>query len=94
MKKKKLVSPGIASPFNRVPEMTVGNFTISKGDIIKISGEYGTKFKFDSLVTDTRTGSVWVDCFELERGMVTRFRSFAVDRVKRVPTRRKNDSRK
>lgn len=94
MKKKKLVSPGIVSPFTKVPEMTVGNFTINKGDIIKISGEYGTKFKFDALVTDTRTGSVWVDCFELERGMVTRFRSFAVDKVKRVPNRRKNDSRK
>lgn len=92
-RKKITNSPGIPSPFVRVYEMEVGNFIISHGDIIKIEGEYGTKFKFDAVVTDPRNGSTWVDCFELEKGLVSRYRSFSVDRVKRIPTRRKRVNR-
>lgn len=92
-KKRKISSAGLPSPFNRAYELSVGNFIITRGDIIKIEGEHGVKFKFDSLVTDPRTGSTWIDCFELEKGIVSRYRSFAVDRVKRIPTRRKRANR-
>lgn len=91
--RKKVSSKSLQSPFTREYELQVGNFTISRGDIIKIEGEHGVKFKFDSLVTDPRTGSVWVDCFELEKGLVAKYRSFATERVKRIPTRRKRVNR-
>jgi hypothetical protein len=91
---KKTAVLGNPSPFIREHLLQIGNFTISRGDIIKIEGEYGVRFKFDSLVTDSRTGSTWVDCFELERGLVSRFRSFKVERVKRIPTRRKRVNRR
>ncbi len=90
---RKLKTPTSVSPFNRVYELQVGNFIIARGDIIKIDGERGSKFKFDALVTDPRTGSTWVDCFEIERGIVSRFRSFAVEKVKRIPKRRKRVDR-
>mgnify|MGYP000323024783 FL=1 len=74
--------------FDRVYEMEYGNFTIEKGDLIKVSGEYGMKFKFVSITTNTKTGSSWVDCHEVHRGQTGAFRSFAIDRVKRIPKRR------
>jgi hypothetical protein len=93
MGRKKAV-PASTSPFTRVYSFDIGNFTISRGDIIKIDGEHGVKFKFDSVVTDPRTGNTWIDCFELEKGIVSRFRSFTMSRVKRIPTRRKRVSRR
>lgn len=93
MRKRKTSTAGLVSPFTREYEFNIGNFTIVRGDIIKIEGEYGTKFKFDAIVTDPRTGSTWVDCFELEKGLVSRYRSFAIDRIKRIPNRRKRVSR-
>lgn len=88
-RRRKASSVGTTSPFTREYELEIGNFTIVRGDIIKIDGEHGIKFKFDSLVTNPKTGSVWVDCFELEKGVPSRYRSFAVERVKRIPVRRK-----
>lgn len=66
----------------------IDGFTISKGDIIKISGEHGLKFKFSAFTTNTETGSSWIDCFELDRGAACSMRSFYVDRVKRIPKKR------
>jgi hypothetical protein len=74
--------------FDRVYEMEYGNFTIETGDLIKVSGEYGMKFKFVSITTNTKTGASWVDCHEVHRGQTGAFRSFAIDRVKRIPKRR------
>lgn len=74
--------------FSRVYELEVGNFTIVKGDIIKIQDEHGRKFKFDSVVTNTETGATWVDCFEMQKATTGQFCSFAIERVKRIPTRR------
>jgi hypothetical protein len=68
--------------------MEYGNFTIEKGDLIKISGEYGVKFKFVSITTNTETGAFWVDCTETYRGQSGPMRSFTVDRVKRIPKKR------
>jgi len=61
---------------------------ISKGDIFKVSGEYGVRFRFDSLVTNSTTGAEWVDCFEMFRGHAGAFRSFKRDRIKRIPKKR------
>ena len=74
--------------FFRFPEITVGNFVISKGDIIKIEGEWGQRFKFDSLVTNKETGAQWIDCFEVHKMRTGCLRSFRLERVKRIPTRR------
>jgi len=74
--------------FSRVPEITVGNRTIVAGDIIKIDGEHGGRFKFHSLVTNTETGSQWIDCFELHKSLVSAWRSFKSDRIKPIPIKR------
>ena len=89
----KFKGPNPLAHLNKVYEMQIGNFTIVKGDIIKVAGEYGTKFVFDSVVTNTRNGAIWVDCFELDRGRVRVMRAFTVDRIKRIPVRRKRVSR-
>ena len=73
MGKRKTNSSVSVSPFTREYEFQLGQFTIVRGDIIKIEGEHGVKFKFDAIVTDPRTGSMWVDCFELEKGLVSRY---------------------
>ena len=88
MAKKKL-APVKETKFSRETSMEVDGFEIVRGDIIKVSGEYGLKFKFDAVVTNTETGSKWIDCFELYRGTSHSYRSFSLDRVKRVPQRGK-----
>jgi hypothetical protein len=87
MKKVKNIKPQ-TTKFHRDYELQVGNFTIVPGDIIKIEGEHGGKFKFASVVTNTENGLVWVDCFEVHKASIGTWRSFAPERVKRIPTRR------
>jgi len=87
MKKVKSIKPQ-TTKFHRDYELQVGNFTIVPGDIIKIEGEHGGKFKFDSVVTNTENGLVWVDCFEVYKTSLGTWRSFAPERVKRIPTKR------
>lgn len=87
MKKVRSIKPQ-ETKFTRVYELQVGNFIIARGDIIKIEGEHGGKFKFDSLVTNTENGMVWVDCFDMHKKSVGAFRSFLPERVKRIPTKR------
>jgi hypothetical protein len=74
--------------FTRESEVTVDGRLYTAGDIIKIDGEHGGKFKFHSLVTNTETGAQWVDCFELQKGVASAYRSFKVDRMKRIPKKR------
>jgi hypothetical protein len=74
--------------FTRIDEIQVGNRTISRGDMIKITGEYGGKFRFHSLVTNTETGAEWIDCFELQRCVASAWRSFRSDRIKLIPKKR------
>jgi len=74
--------------FSREYELQVGTFTISKGDIIKIEGEHGVRFKFDAVVTNTENGRVWVDCFEMQKSTAAAWRSFDPERVKRIPVKR------
>lgn len=74
--------------FSRVYEMDYGNFTLYKGDLIKIQDEWGMRFKFDCVVTNTETGAQWVDCFEVHKMRTGCLRSFRLERVKRIPKRR------
>ncbi|CAB4242236.1 hypothetical protein UFOVP222_66 [uncultured Caudovirales phage] len=87
MRKKKTSEP-IITNFSRVYEIEVGNFTIVKGDLIKIQDEHGRKFKFDSIVTNKETGVQWIDCFEVQKMRSGALYSFTIDRLKRIPTRR------
>lgn len=87
MPHRKKVAPK-PTKFSRVYEMEHGNFVINQGDIIKIQDEWGMKFKFDCVVTNTETGSQWVDCFEVHKMRTGCLRSFGLDRVKRIPNRR------
>lgn len=68
------------------------NDTLLPGDLFKVRGEYGTKFKFHSVVTNTETGAQWIDCFEVHRGkgglQSGVQRSFKFDRIKRIPRKR------
>lgn len=88
MARKRNSAPVIETNFSRVYEMESGNFTIEKGDLIKIIGEYGMRFKFNSITTNKTTGVSWVDCFETHRGQTGAFRSFNIERVKRIPKKR------
>ena len=74
--------------FRRLFQIEVDGFTIESGELIKIRGEYGVRFKFHSLVTNIETGVQWIDCFENYRGQSGPYRSFRIDRVKRIPKRR------
>ena len=80
--------------FSREYSLELDGFTINRGDIVKIRGEHGVQFKFDSLVTNTLTGVQWIDCFEVHRGQTGTYRSFRVDKIKRIPKRRKTSVRR
>ena len=68
------------------------NDTLKPGDLFKVRGEYGMKFKFHSVVTNKETGAQWIDCFEMHRGkggpQTGCQRSFKFDRIKRMPRKR------
>lgn len=89
-RKKIVVKP---TKFSTEPYMEVDGFPINEGDIIKVKGEYGVKFKFRGVTTNTETGATWVDCFEIYRGKAQQFRAFKQDRIKRVPQRGKRARR-
>ena len=89
-RKQAAVAP---SHFVTEPYMEVNGFPINEGDIIKVKGEYGVKFKFRGITTNTLTGSSWVDCFEIFRGRPQQFRAFKEDRIKRIPQRGKRAKR-
>lgn len=81
------------SGLTTVPYMESNGFPISAGEVIKIAGEYGSRFKFVGVTTNDLTGSTWVDCFEIIKGVPSVFRSFKEDRVRRVPKRGKRAKR-
>jgi hypothetical protein len=88
--KKAFVAPSI---FTTDPEFDLNGFLIKAGDLVKVSGEYGSKFKVRGLTTNTVTGAQWVDVFELFRGSPQQFRAFKLDRIKRIPQRGKRAKR-
>lgn len=71
-------------------------FKIVAGDTIKIKGknvfgvgEWGNQFRIKHFCTNIDTGAQWVDCHEMFRGRAGALRSFPLDRIKRIPQKRK-----
>lgn len=89
-KNKAEVAPSI---FTTEPTLDIDGFTIQAGDIIKVQGEYGSRFRFVGVTTNTITGASWVDCYEVISGVASVFRSFSKDRIKRIPQRGKRAKR-
>lgn len=87
-RRKKYVSP-IPNKFHREPQYTLeGGRIIEHGEIIKIHGEHGSKFKFIEHVVNKETGVDWIDCFEIRQGVMSGWRSFRCDRIKPLPKKR------
>jgi hypothetical protein len=93
MVRTKREAPVSPTKFLREPEISIDGFVIAQGDLFKVKGEYGNKFKFVGLVTNLETGSQWVDCFEVVRGQIGVLRSFKSDRIKRIPQKGKRAKR-
>jgi hypothetical protein len=89
-KRKAEVQPSI---FSTEPYMEINGFPVKAGDIVKVHGEWGARFKFVGITTNTLTGASWVDCFEVIRSVPSVFRSFKKDRIRRIPTRGKRAKR-
>lgn len=89
-RRKKAVSP-LGHLYHREPTFTTPEGkTIESGEIIKIKGIWGTKFKFIEYVQRTDDGSKeWIDCYELEKGQLCGHRSFTTDRIKTLPKKRR-----
>lgn len=93
---RKFVLPEIAKKYVHEDVLiTEDGFEIMHGDMIKVKGknsfgvgEWGITFKFDKVVTNTETGKVWVECFEMYRGRAGVMRAFPIDRIKRIPKKR------
>ena len=71
-------------------------FEIVAGEEIKIHGqnsfgvsEWGCRFKVKHFVMNVETGKEWVDCFEMYRGRPGVMRSFPLERIKRIPKKRR-----
>lgn len=78
-----------ADPFIRHDSVILDSGrVVSKGEIIKIRGVWGTKFRFQCHVINPKTGVEWIDCIELEKGVACAMRSFYPDRVKTIPKKR------
>lgn len=76
-------------PFIREYSFQTGsNVTINQGDIFKVQGEWGGKFKFHSFVINPSNGAKWIDCFELHNGQASAWRSFRPERIKHIPKKR------
>ena len=93
MAKKKNVQIFDNGKYTKVPNVIIDGHIIEQGEMIKIKGEHGSKFKFISLTKNNDNGLEWVDCVEYEKGFPRATRSFDLERVKRIPARRKNVKR-
>jgi hypothetical protein len=85
-RRKKIVSP-LAHLYHREPTYTTPEGrVIESGEIIKIKGVWGTKFKFIEYVQRTDDGAKeWIDCYELEKGQMCAHRSFRPELIKPLP---------
>jgi hypothetical protein len=98
MKKEALMKKHYAteeqlSSFKKNSEIMLDGFLITQGDLIKVKGEHGSKFKFESFTTNLDTGAQWIDCFEVQRGQAGAYRSFKSDSIKRIPQKGKRAKR-
>ncbi len=92
-RKKRTTTSLVSSKFNNEKQIEIDGFVINSGDIVKIKGQFGSKFIFQGLVTNRETGVQWIDCIELDKGQPGPFRSFYPEYVKRIPKRRKGVNR-
>jgi len=94
MKKKTLVSPN-SHLFKREDFYVLADGKVVKrGQVIRISGEHGGRFKFHSHVTHTDSGVEWIDCFELQKGIPSSWRSFRPEKIKVIPIRKRRNKKK
>lgn len=93
-RKKKVPTP--ESKFDRdlSPLKLPSGAIIEPGEIFRVDGEHGLRFKFYSLTTNKETGVSWVDCFEVYKARSGVMRSFYVERIKKIPVRRKRRVRR
>ena len=92
MLKRKKAEPS-QTYFETIPQIEIDGFVIEAGEMIKIKGEYGGKFKLIGLTKNNLTGAQWVDCYEIIGGVPSVFRSFQLDQIKRIPQRGKRGKR-
>lgn len=83
----------MSKKFSRESSVILDGFEISAGDFFKVRGEHGGRFKFHSFVTNVETGAQWVDCFEVMSGTPSVFRSFKLDKLRRIPNKRRRAKR-
>jgi hypothetical protein len=90
-RRKKMANPPPPSNFKKdLSALTLPNGSIIEpGEVFRIAGEHGTRFKFHSLTTNIRTGASWVDCFEVYKARSGVMRSFYIENVVKIPVRRK-----
>lgn len=92
-RRKKFVSP-LAHKYQRYDEYTMeSGRTIERGEIIKIAGEHGVRFRFLEHVINLENGAEWIDCFELRQGVASGWRAFRPDRIKPLPKTRRRKPR-
>lgn len=88
-RRKKYVSP-VGDKYSRESHYALeSGRVIEHGEIIKIDGEHGCKFKFLEHVRNVQNDAEWIDCFELRNGVPSGWRSFRPDRIKPLPKKRK-----
>lgn len=92
-RKKTLAPLPRESKFSTEPTFELNGFIINAGDLVKVHGEHGGKFKVVGLTTNLQTNVSWVDCFEVIGGIPSVFRSFRLERLKRIPQRGKRAKR-
>lgn len=73
--------------YTRTPEIKVDGKLYEKDDIVRIDGEYGTRFIFEEYVVNDQTNKDWIDVYELQKSQVAYRRSFSKDRIR--PLRKK-----
>ena len=88
MQRRKRFKPS-KSRLDLKPSFSIGNREIVAGEIVKVHGEHGLKFKVIGLVTNTSTGVQWVDVYELSKGVPAQTRAFYLERIRPIPRKRK-----
>jgi hypothetical protein len=94
MPRRRNVTEAKPTKFFRFPEIEIDGHIIERGEIFKVKDEWGMRFKFDNLVTNTETGAQWVDCYEVYKARTGVLRSFKIERIKRIPKRRKRRAKR
>lgn len=82
--KKKQMPPQHVNNWTVTTEYTVGNKTLSSGDLIRIDGEQGKRFIFNQHVYNHDNDAEWIDCNEIWKGAPGMFRSFRPNRIRTI----------